>query len=154
MSGLTLPAQGLLLGIDHSRAATGVALASLDLGTTRALTVLCAPSESSRLQALKTLVTDWEPVAIVVGLPVTLTGEEQAQTRYVRAFAEALKRTVSCPVLFHDERYSTLAAEADLKKEGFSTKTIREVADAEAAREIIQGFLDVAHRATQARDSA
>jgi putative Holliday junction resolvase len=147
-----LPKEGVIFGLDHSRAATGVAIGSLGLGSTRALTVLKAAKLADRLDALETLYKEWAPVLIVVGLPLNKEGEEQEQTRLARLFADRLRERLACPIVMHDERYSTVVAESELKARGLSTRLQREIADAEAAREIIQGFLDSSHQTTHLRD--
>ena len=50
---------------------------------------------------------------IVIGLPLSLSGEDSAQTAETRAFAERLQRSVQVPVELYDERFTTrLAADA------------------------------------------
>jgi putative Holliday junction resolvase len=47
---------------------------------------------------------------VVVGLPLSLRGEDTDQTRAARAFAERLGRQVSVPVELYDERFTTRIA--------------------------------------------
>ena len=75
------------MALDHSRAATGVALADIQLGQARALTVLRQSKEEARLDHLFKLIQEWEPVCIVIGLPLDIDGHEQAQSKRVRKFA-------------------------------------------------------------------
>lgn len=130
------------MALDHSRAATGVALADIQLGQARALTVLRQSKEEARLDHLFKLIQEWEPVCIVIGLPLDIDGHEQAQSKRVRKFAAKIEARFGLPLFFHDERWTTAAAEADLRAQGANARTLTERADAEAAREIMQGFLD------------
>jgi putative Holliday junction resolvase len=59
------------------------------------------------------LVADHEVDAVVVGLPVGLSGNEGEQAIEVREFVEQLRRTLPIPVDVYDERFTTRLAEAD-----------------------------------------
>ena len=131
-----------MLALDHSRAATGVALGSFELGNARPLDVLRHPDETTRVEALARLVAEWAPTLLVLGLPLARDGGEQPQSRRVRRFAQRLEQRFGLPVVLHDERWSTVAAEATLRDHGASTRDLARNGDAAAAREILQGFLD------------
>ncbi|MDE3011166.1 MAG: Holliday junction resolvase RuvX [Pseudomonadota bacterium] len=137
-----LPVRGSLLALDHSRAATGIAIASFELGLARPLQVLRQPDEEARLAALGRLIQDWQPVLLVLGLPLDRDGGEQPQSRRVRRFAARLEQRFGLPLVLHDERWSTAAAEADLRVQGAGAARLAREGDAQAAREILQGFLD------------
>jgi putative Holliday junction resolvase len=132
----------MLLALDHSRAATGIALAEIQLGQARPLTVLRERDEEARLDHLAQLIQEWQPVSLIIGLPLNEAGEEQAQSKRVRKFAAKIETRFKLPLFFHDERWSTAAAEADLRAQGANARALSERGDAEAAREIMQGFLD------------
>ena len=136
------PAAGTLLALDHSKAATGVAIGSVELGSARPLTVLRMKDEDQRLAALAALMQEWAPVAWVVGLPLDRDGGEQAQTRRVRRLADRLQAQTGLPLFFHDERYTTVVAEDTLRQSGLRADAVARHADAQAAREILQGYLD------------
>lgn len=141
------------MALDHSRAATGIALADRQLGQARALTVLREQEEEARLDHLEKLIKEWEPVSLVIGLPLDLNGNEQAQSKRVRKFALKIQARFNLPLFFHDERWSTAAAESDLRAQGANARTLSERGDAEAAREIMQGFLDAtSHCHTKAHE--
>jgi putative Holliday junction resolvase len=131
-----------VLALDHSRAATGIALGSFEIGAAQRLLVLRERDESARLDALARVIADWVPVLLVLGLPLDRAGGEQAQTRRVRRFAEQLHARFALPVALHDERWSTVVAEAALRAAGRTTREVDRQGDAEAAREILQGFFD------------
>lgn len=140
---LSLPTpHALLLALDHSRTATGVAIGTPALGNARPLAVLREREEDARLAALQRLVAEWQPAALVVGLPLDREGGEQAQTRRVRRFAARIEAAFGLPVLLHDERYTTVVAEDALRSAGVGAAAAARVADAMAAREILQGYFD------------
>jgi len=54
-----------------------------------------------------------EPVLVVAGLPLLENGDEGPQARRVRAFIALLETRIGVPVVFEDERYTTLAVHAE-----------------------------------------
>ncbi len=79
----------------------------------------------------------------VVGLPLTLAGEEGSAAQTVRQFADKLQRT--CPhlkIIFQDESLTTVIAADALRAAGKSAKQARPIIDQAAAREILQTYLD------------
>jgi putative Holliday junction resolvase len=69
------------------------------------------PDTNRGLDSLARLVTDREIDQIVVGLPLTMRGEEGEQARWARRFAERLAGRIRVPVAMHDERLTTRQAE-------------------------------------------
>ncbi|MEE8639185.1 MAG: Holliday junction resolvase RuvX [bacterium] len=86
-------------------------------------------------------------VEIVVGYPLTLTGQEGPATERVQEFARDVQRRVSVPVKLIDERFTTKRAEEKLRAAGASAKKIKKTADAAAAALILQTYLDVSKKA-------
>lgn len=88
---------------------------------------------------------------VVVGLPVTLSGQESYAARDVRAYAARLAdRIAPVPVVFADERMSTAVATRRLSDRGVRGKRRRAVVDQAAAVEILQSWLDAHRRRTDA----
>lgn len=73
--------------------------------------------------------------AVIVGLPQNFNGEDTAQTKKVRIFAEQLKKEIGIEVIFENE----ILTSSQVDKSGGSTKAMQ---DASAAALILQGFLD------------
>lgn len=88
---------------------------------------------------------DNEVVEIVVGLPITMSGESGAQAGRVRAFIRDLRRATDIPITTLDERLSTVQAERMLRDSGRSARSRsreRGRVDAAAAAVILQARLD------------
>ena len=68
------------------------------------------PSTKKGFAALTRRVRDLEIERIVLGLPLSLSGADSAQTRETREFAERLSAAVSVPVELYDERFTTSLA--------------------------------------------
>jgi putative Holliday junction resolvase len=62
---------------------------------------------------LRSLVAEVGAERVVVGLPLSLSGADSAQTTETRAFAERLGRAVNVPVELYDERFTTRLAQRD-----------------------------------------
>jgi putative Holliday junction resolvase len=82
--------------------------------------------------------------ALVMGLPLTLEGEESEWTRLVRGVAATLSERTGLPVHFADERLTSVRAERAIRSLGLPKKKReeKERVDAGAAVLILQGWLD------------
>ncbi len=78
----------------------------------------------------------------VLGLPLNMDGSEGPRAQSTRAFARNLHRLTPLPILFWDERLSTVAAERALIEADTSRKRRAQVIDQVAAGIILQGCLD------------
>ncbi len=102
------------------------------------------------IAALVGFATEWEAAGFVVGLPVTLRGEEGASAGMARALAAAL--TAAAPHLaveFVDERNTTVTAQQHLRAAGVRAREQKELVDARAAAVVLQLWLDRARAATR-----
>jgi putative Holliday junction resolvase len=69
------------------------------------------PASRRGLARLRALVAQLGAARVVVGLPLSLSGTDSAQTRETRAFAERLQAVVDVPVELYDERFTTRLAQ-------------------------------------------
>jgi putative Holliday junction resolvase len=138
-----LPARGTVLGFDFGLARIGIATGELETAQASALATVHDESNDARFKAIATLIAEWRPVALVVGLPTHLDGTAHELTARCRRFANQLHGRFGLPVFTADERLSSVAAEAGLASAGRKHWRERKaVLDAEAARIILQTFLD------------
>jgi putative holliday junction resolvase len=84
--------------------------------------------------------------AIVVGLPLTLAGDESDWTAEVRAFGDAVAERTGLPVHYVDERMTSVRAERAVRSMGLPKQRREEKdrVDAAAAMLILQAYLDSA----------
>ena len=102
---------GRILALDHGTARCGCAVSD-PLGTLATpLDAVERPDTRRGLAAIVQLAADREVERVVVGLPLTLAGEEGEQAAAARAFAERLADELDVPVELHDERLTTRLAE-------------------------------------------
>jgi putative holliday junction resolvase len=102
-----------VLGLDYGSARCGCALADPTGTIVTPVEAIPRPASRRGMEALTALVAEREVERIVVGLPLTLTGEDSEQTRETRAFADRLARRLggAVPVELHDERFTTRMAQ-------------------------------------------
>lgn len=100
------------------------------------------------VQAIADLAAQHGVTALVVGLPLTLEGDESDWTREVRAFADKLADRTQLPVSFVDERLTSVAAERAVRSLGLPKRERerKERIDAAAAVLILQMHLDALRR--------
>lgn len=103
------------------------------------------PADISRIADL---VNEHSVVEIVIGLPVTLSGEESYAAAESRAYAEQVTAAVGdVPVRFVDERLTTAVASRRLSERGVKGKRRKAVVDQAAAVEILQLWLEKQRKA-------
>jgi putative holliday junction resolvase len=107
-----MPDERTLLAFDYGVARIGVALGNTILGNARPLEIINSPEKAKRFARIEELVVQWQPQAIVVGLPLTPDGGEQIASRQARRFANQLIGRLGLPVFLVDERESSLEAQA------------------------------------------
>lgn len=132
--------QGIVLGFDFGLQRIGVAIGERALGRARPLTAIVAASNEQRFAAIGRLLAEWQPVCGVVGLPLSIDGEEHELTRRCRRFARQLTGRFGLPVELFDERYSSCEAEARLG--GRLARTDKGRIDAAAAAIVLQDWFD------------
>ena len=100
-----------ILALDHGSARCGCAISDPSGTLATPLPAVERPETRKGLGALARLVEEQGVEQVVVGLPLTLRGEQGSQAAEARAFAERLERRVNVPVELHDERLTTRLAE-------------------------------------------
>jgi putative Holliday junction resolvase len=86
-------------------------------------------------------------VAVVVGLPLLLSGQEGTAAQLARSYAAQLaERVAPVPVRLVDERLTTVDAHRRLRDSGVSGRDQRAVVDQAAAALILQAALDAESR--------
>ena len=131
--------EGIRLGIDVGQARVGVARS--DPRGTMAVPVATLARVTALLEIAE-LAVEYEPLEIVVGLPINLQGERTPSTDDAEAFAREIEALGVAPVRMVDERLSTVSATSALHSAGRSTRSHRSVVDQVAAVILLQHTLD------------
>ncbi len=111
MNGGPVAAQQSFLAFDFGVKRVGVAIGTLVLGEARPLKTIAAEGDA-RFAAIATLIDEWRPDALVVGVPFHPDGAEHDNTHRARRFARQLHGRFHLPVHEVDERYTTTEARA------------------------------------------
>jgi len=128
------------LAIDYGSKRTGLAICDADETIASPLAVL--HGQKGLLRRIKEIIEAENAEAVVLGLPLNMTGSESSQTKLVRKFAEQLKKYLSVPVQLQDERLSSFGAEEKLAPADFTRGKRKKRIDAVAAAEILEAFLE------------
>ncbi len=134
---------GRWLGIDWGGRRIGVALSDLEGLKAYGYTTLDTARTDS-VREIARICDDEDVRDIVLGLPLRSDNDQESETaKSVRAFAEILAAHTRLPIHFEDERFTSFAAEQDLKAGGWRPgKDAKALVDKAAARVLLQDFLD------------
>ncbi|MFV0282360.1 MAG: Holliday junction resolvase RuvX [Castellaniella sp.] len=127
-------AEQTLLAFDYGLKKIGVALGNTLTNQARPLCVLTPSTREQRFAQVRALLAEWQPDLVVVGLPLTLDGEEQPASRQSRRFAHQIEGRFRVRVVLVDERGSSLEAQQILGTHAPD--------DAVAAAVILQRYLE------------
>jgi putative Holliday junction resolvase len=131
-----------LIGIDVGSKTLGLALSDATRSIASGLVTLRRSRLADDLRQLLDLIEKHGVGGFVVGLPLNLDGSEGPRAQATRAFARNLAKATPLPVLYWDERLTTVAAERALLEADLSRRRRAEVVDKVAATLILQGALD------------
>ena len=98
------------LGFDFGMKNIGVAVGQELTKTANPLTVIKAREGIPNWDQIKTLLDQWSPQLLVVGLPLNMDGSEQEMTAAARRFGNRLNGRFHIPVDWQDERLTTFEA--------------------------------------------
>ncbi|TML84177.1 MAG: Holliday junction resolvase RuvX [Actinobacteria bacterium] len=122
-----------VLALDHGAARCGAAVSDPSGTLATPLTTIARPDSPAGLEAIADLVRETCAELVVVGLPLTLRGEEGEQAAAARAFAGRVAKAAGVRVELHDERLTTSHA----RRTGGSAGE-----DGRAAARILESWLE------------
>jgi putative Holliday junction resolvase len=121
-----------VLALDYGSARCGCAISDPTGLLATPIEPIAQPMSRRGLSRLRALVRDLDVERVVVGLPLSLSGADSAQTAETRDFAEVIRRELTVPVELYDERFTTrLAAQTG----GRANE------DSRAAAHLLEGWL-------------
>jgi putative Holliday junction resolvase len=121
-----------VLALDYGSARCGCAVSDPTGVLATPLEPVLAPATRRGMGRLAALVGELEAERVVVGLPLSLSGGDTAQTAETRAFAERLAERLPVPVELYDERFTTRLAS---RTGGTASE------DSRAAAHLLEGWL-------------
>ena len=131
-----------IIGLDVGDRRIGVAISD-PLGITAAgLEAIERKSLREDIRAVAEMARRHGAVEIVIGLPKNMDGSMSDQALKVQDFARKLTRVTGLPVIYEDERLTTISAIRTLTIQGVKTGERKDLVDRQSAAIILQKFLD------------
>lgn len=133
--------QGVALGFDYGTRKIGVAVGQLLTRSASPLSVLYRVKDEMDWTSIATLIKQWRPFALVVGIPLHMDGKTQWITTEATAFALALKDHFTIPVYVADERLTSAEARSQVFASGGYKALKKAAIDSLAAKLILEQWL-------------
>ena len=137
---MTVPRR--LLGVDHGQVRIGLAVSDPDNKIASPLATYQRQRRDQDAAYFQAVVKDEEIGQIILGLPIHAGGREGSKAAEVRAFGSWLREITGLSVVYWDERFTTVQAEAHLWSAGLTHKARKARRDRVSAQIILQSFLD------------
>ncbi len=131
-----------LIGLDVGDRRIGVAFGDSELRMATPVDVITRSSFEEDARVISKFVHEYDAWQLVVGLPRNMDGTQGAQAESVITYAKNIAEAIDVPLVFWDERLSTVEATRRTHETGARGKKSRRNLDAVAAAVILQDFLD------------
>jgi len=131
------------LGFDYGERTIGVAVGSKESGLAQPLTTIHVGKKGPDWMSIGKLVGEWQPAALIVGLPLKMDDSDNPVTELARKFGNQLKGRYNLNIHLVDERLTTVEAKHRLQIAGVAIRPgTKPKIDEMAAQTILQAFLD------------
>ncbi len=134
--------QRSVMGFDFGTKSIGVAIGQEVSGTASPLKALKARDGIPDWQQVKTMLDEWQPDLLVVGLPLNMDGTNQQVTFQAKKFANRLHSMFGYQVEVQDERLTTTDAKARLFDEGGYRNLSKDNVDSMSAQIILESYFE------------
>ena len=132
----------ILVGLDIGYKTIGIAVSDRSFTIATPLNTVSRKGTKKDLPKIKEFLNEYNIGGFILGLPLSLDGNENEQTSKIRKFSIELQSFFSVPFEFWDERYSSDIIFKELRKSDFSSSKIKKKLDQQSAAYILQGYLD------------
>ncbi len=131
-----------IIGLDVGTRTIGVAVSD-PLGlTAQGVTTIRRRDIDRDMQALADIIREYEAEQILIGLPLNMNGTAGPSVDMAKELGAEAESRLGLPVIYRDERLSTVAAGRTLLEGDVSRKKRKKVIDKMAAVFVLQGYLD------------
>lgn len=131
-----------ILAIDHGTKRLGLAVSDPDRKIASPLANYTRRDAAQDARYLDKVIAEEEVGLLVVGLPVHMSGDEGVQARAARKFGDWLSQRSGLPVVYWDERFTSVDAESALWQAGLTHKQRKARRDQVAAQILLQAYLE------------
>jgi putative Holliday junction resolvase len=129
--------RGRRLAFDYGDVRIGVAVCDPDGILSTPLAPL-ASKNPSLFTEISALIAEYEPIAIYVGLPKNMSGTDGESAQKAQTFGAQLSSHSSLPIIYVDERLTTVSAQRALKDAGVNAKDSKSLIDSMSAVAILE----------------
>ncbi|MFC1489781.1 Holliday junction resolvase RuvX [Candidatus Latescibacterota bacterium] len=130
-----------ILAVDYGERRTGVAVSD-ELGiTAQGLDTIEVDDESEILNRVASLAEEKNAERVVLGLPLNMDGSESEKSEKVRAFGAKLEEITKNPVVFWDERMTSMQAKRVMQELEIKTYKNKPLVDKISATLILQEYM-------------
>jgi len=137
-----MTAKGRLLGVDYGTVRVGLAVSDPDRIIASPLATYTRRDLEVDASYFRDLTQRESIIGLVVGLPVHLSGREGQKAAEARAFGKWLVDVTKLPLVYYDERFTTVQAESALWEAGLTHKRRKDRRDRVAAQMLLQVYLN------------
>lgn len=134
-----------IMGLDFGAKTVGVAISDSMLVTAQGIEIIRRKEENKlrrTLARIEELILEYEVQEIVLGRPKHMNGTEGIRVELTEEFKDKLERRTGLPVVWWDERLTTVAADRTMMETGVRREDRKQYVDMIAAILILQGYLD------------
>ena len=131
-----------VLAFDFGTRNIGVAVGNTLIRVAHPLTTVVEEANGARFAAIATLIGEWQPGMLIVGLPMHSDGVPHKMTALAERFARRLEGRFGLPVTRVDERFTSVGADAALAAAGVRGSDRKAARDQTAAQLILQSWFD------------
>ena len=153
-TGTGQPSSGRVLAVDYGERRVGLALSDPAGLIAQGLETIHTAGTGETLAFIVNIVEEEQVREIILGLPVNMDGTAGEMAGKVEAFAEQLRRKVSCDVRTWDERLTSVSARRAVHEMGGGTRGSKGSLDRIAATLLLQNFLDFRRGTIKEPDSS
>lgn len=130
-----------ILGLDLGRKRAGLAISSGILAT--GMQILDFKDEQQFVEELAEVVKKENIEKLIIGIPLSDQDEETEQSKWTKLLAKKIKEAIDLPIEFVNEAFTSAQAQLNLlHKYNFKKKITREEIDIEAARLILEQYIN------------
>lgn len=137
-----LKARQPIISIDHGIKKMGVAISNQECTVAMPLLTITELKEQDKITKILSLLATYSVCGVVIGLPISMNGQESSQTLEVQNFAKNFAKVNDLPIYLQDERLTTMAANSLLKSFGIKRKDRNKNDDMIAASMILETTLN------------
>ena len=131
-----------IVALDIGTVRIGVAASDILEVIASAYTVYRRKNDKADVIAIADIVNSLQAGQVVIGLPLKMDGSEGQSVEMAKNFGEELSKHISVPIVYQDERLSTVSAQRVLIESGMRREKRKDKVDSIAATFILQTYLD------------